>query len=121
MRNIEKYIFLSALTLTVVFMPGCASIERRDATRAAVDANLIEGLSSSTKYSAKIWQFPGQPWGRVYSDVGGIETVITDGPLNGRLVVFFVGKSRVSHKWEVFASQIWGDGKWELMPIKLPK
>ena len=104
-----------------VLLSGCASLARMEATEAAINNNLIEGVSSTNKFYSIPWKFPGQPWGRVYSDIGGVESWITEGPLKGRYVVFFLGKSRVSKEWEVFATQMWGDGKYEVLPVKLPE
>jgi hypothetical protein len=104
-------------------LSGCMSAGTKiDATRKAVDDHLIQGLTESNKFDSIVWFFPGGDmpvW--IYSDISSIASHITDGPEKGRSIVFFLGKSRISKEWEVFAAQIWKNGNWELCPVKLPE
>lgn len=115
--------FAFVLVAVSACLSGCMSTgAKMDATRKAVDNHLIQGLTESNKFDGIVWLFPGgEPWNWIYSDVSSIASNITDGPEKGRSVVFFLGKSRISKEWEVFAAQMQKNGKWENLPVKLPE
>ncbi len=117
-------VWLALVLVAVTFcLSGCMSAgAKMDATRKAVDNHLIQGLTESNKFDCIVWLFPGgDPSGWIYSDVSSIASHIKDGPEKGRSVVFFIGKSRISKEWEVFSAQMWRNGKWELLSVKLPE
>jgi hypothetical protein len=66
------------------------------------------------------WSFPAKPLGP-YSKLGGLTAYFTNAPDGGRTYVFYLGKSRQTKEWEVFASMMYRDGKWEPVPVKLPQ
>ena len=100
---------------------GCSSVNRAEATKAAIDKGLVQGIPASSHLKAIIWGFPGKPPGP-YGKLGGLTAFITtNGPDSARTYVFYLGKSRETKDWEVFASMVWKDGKWEPVPVKLPQ
>jgi len=99
---------------------GCSSINRAEATKAAIDKGLVQGIPASSHLNAIVWGFPGKPPGP-YGKLGGLTAFIPNGPDSADTYVFYLGKSRETKDWEVFASMVWKDGKWEPVPVKLPQ
>ena len=98
-------------------MAGCASVNRMHATSDAIDKGLIEGLSATNKYKAAVWGFPGKPLGP-YTKLGGLTLWLTDDPHAPVFYAVYLGKSRETRRWEVFASMVGRDGKWQPVPVK---
>ncbi len=107
------------MSLAMVWLAGCTSIHRLEATRDAVDKGLVEGIPPSSRFEAIPWSMPAKPLGP-YSKLGGLTAYFTNAPDGGRTYVFYLGKSRQTKEWEVFASMMYRDGKWEPVPVKLP-
>ena len=104
----------------ILLVTGCASVNRLDAARNAVDAGLIDGLDNSSQFSAMVWSWPAKPWGP-YSDIGGFTATVTNGTYCGHYLTFFLGRSRSTKQWEVFSTFTWEDGKWKALPVTLPE
>ena len=95
-------------------------MEKIDASRLAVDSGLIEGLGEKNQFVGIPWRLPGPPLGP-YSKVEGIESKITEGPNTGADVTFYLGKSKISKKWEVFSVLMKKYGEsWKPVPVTLP-
>ena len=107
------------ISLGALCVTGCSSLNRGQATRDAIDKGLVGGLSASNHFNATVWSFPAKPLGP-YTKLGGLTACVTNSPDSGRTFVFYLGKSRETKDWEVFASMIWQDGKWEPVPVTLP-
>jgi hypothetical protein len=80
----------------------------------------IEGLSASNKLEAVVWSVPDVTMGP-YSTLGGTVVTATNNTGTNSYYVFYLGRSRETKTWEVFAAMEWRDGKWVLVPVKLPQ
>ncbi len=108
------------MVLAIFCLAGCAGLHRMEATRDSIDKGLVQGIAPSSHFDAIPWSFPSKPLGP-YSKLGGLTAYFTNGPDGGHTYVFYLGKSRQTKEWEVFASMIYMDGKWEPVPVRLPQ
>lgn len=94
--------------------------------------NKIEGIAILTETERAEWmnkenirrfetgvapKFPSAP----YSRVDHLTINVTEGKWAGRNVTFFLGESRVTGKWEVFAAMVQENAEWKWLPVKSPK
>ncbi len=108
------------LGLGALLSAGCASLDRMQATQDAVDNGLIDGLSATNQFTAAVWTFPGKPLAQ-YTKLGGVTAWVTNASGTASTYAFYLGKSRETKKWEVFATTVWRDGRWEPVSVKLPE
>jgi hypothetical protein len=108
------------LACLVLCLAGCAGVRRFKAVHDAVNQGRIEGLSASNKLEAIVWGVPDVTMGP-YSTWGGTMATTTNSAGTNCYYVFYLGRSRETKTWEVFAAMEWRDGKWVLVPVKLPQ
>jgi hypothetical protein len=109
---------LGLVTLLCVGV-GCSSFHLADTARDAIDRGYISGLSASNHLSATVFTIPLDAC-LPYSDVESLRVEDRESSTNTDYYTFYMGKSRISKKWEVFSVLKWQSGRWELVPVKLP-
>ena len=115
MRLKFKLLILASFVFAVA---GCAIVSSGDRFDAAHDAVLqgrIAGLSSAGHYTYMPWSFPSVVLGP-YTKIDGVALSPTNRSANAAYVIY-LGKSRDSGSWEVFAAMAWTNSHWHVLPV----
>lgn len=113
----KKVIMLAAI---VVILTSCATPQKMNAIREAIEAGRVLSMSKETRLEYTLG-FPSGMSGShpgPYRSLDSVNAKVITGEYAGKNATFLLGESRETLEWELLSVLIQEEGKWRPIPLR---